>query len=127
LAELQILTRLCGTLAFRLETLGQSWFGVWLLHVGVIAGSTTGLAAEITLLGVHITDLRSAVGALRFGWPLAGIAVSIFYASDQDDLASTRRRHLETLTNFFQSRAEVLAWEGHDFQSCRISSKQVRL
>ena len=80
-------SRLCGTLAFRLGTLGQSWFGVRLFHVGVIAGSTKNLAAAITFLDVHVADLRSTVGALRCGWPLAGIAVGIFYASDQDDLA----------------------------------------
>jgi hypothetical protein len=91
--------------------LGQSWFGVRLFHVRVIAGSTKDLAAEITLLAVHITDLRSAVGALGFGWPLAGIAVSIFYSAHQDDLAGTRR-HIETLTNFFQNRAEVLSSAG---------------
>ena len=102
-------SRLCGTLAFRLGTLGQSWFGVRLVHVGVITGSTKNLAAEITLLGMHITDVRSAIGALRFGCPLAGIAVGIFYASDQDDLAITGRHHLQTLTNFFKSRADVFS------------------
>jgi hypothetical protein len=107
LAELQILTGLCGTLAFRLDILRQSWFGVRLFHVRVIAGSTKNLAAEITFFDVHITDLRSAVGALRFGWPLTGIAVSIFYPPHQDDPAGTQLRHSETLTNFFKSRAEV--------------------
>jgi hypothetical protein len=100
---------LCGTLAFRLGTLGQNWFGVRLFHMGVIARRTKNLAAEITFLSVHITDLRCAVGALRCGWPLAGIAVGIFYASDQDDPAITGRHHLQTLTNFFKSRADVFS------------------
>jgi hypothetical protein len=100
-------SRLCGTLTFRLGTLGQSWFGVRLVHVGVITGSTKNLAAEITLLGMHITDVRSAIGALRFGCPLAGIAVGIFYAAHQDDLTITGRRHSETLTNFSKNRADV--------------------
>jgi hypothetical protein len=65
---------------------------------------------------VYITDIRSAVGALGCTGSPAGIAVSIFYASQQDDLAITRRHHAETLTNFLPSRADVLAWEGYDFQ-----------
>ena len=95
-------------LAFRPETLGQRWFGVWFSHVGVIAGRAKDLAAEVAFLGVYITDLRSAVGALCCGASPAGIAVSIFYASDQDDLTGTRRRHSETLTHFFQRRPDVL-------------------
>jgi len=43
--------------------LGQSWFGVRLAHVGVIAGTAKNLTAEIAFLGVDIADLRSAVGA----------------------------------------------------------------
>jgi hypothetical protein len=127
LAQLQILTGLCGTLALRLDTLGQSWFSVRRGQVGVVAGGTKNLAAEITLLGVHVTEPGSAVVALRFGCPLAGIAVGIFHAAHQDDLAITGRRHSETLTNFITSRAEVLAWEGHDFQSCHMSSKKTLL
>jgi hypothetical protein len=100
-------TVLCGSLTFRLDALGQSWFGVGLFHVGVIAGSTKNLAAQTTFLGVYVTDLRSAIGALRCRGSLAGIAISIFYASHQEDLAITRRRHPETLTNFFKSRADV--------------------
>jgi hypothetical protein len=52
-----------GTLAFRLDTLGHNWFGVRLFHVGVIAGSTKNLTAEVALLSVYITDIGSAVGA----------------------------------------------------------------
>ena len=66
-----------------------------LAHVGVDAGSTKDFTAEITFLHVHITDLRSAVGALRCRRPLAGIAVSIFYAPDQNDLTGSRRSHAE--------------------------------
>ena len=44
--------------------LGQSWFGVRLAHVGVIAGTAKDLPTEIAFFGVRITDLRSAVGAL---------------------------------------------------------------
>ena len=73
--------------------------------MGVIAGSTKNLAAQITFLSVHITDLRSAVGALRIRGSLAGIAVGIFYTTDQNDLAITRHRHAQTLTNFCKSRA----------------------
>ena len=69
-------------------------------QVVVVAGGTKNLAAEITLLGVHVTEPGSAVGALRFGCPLAGIAVGIFNAAHQDDLAGTQLRHSETLTNF---------------------------
>ena len=58
------LPELCRSLAFRPYPLGQSWFGVRLTQVGVIAGSTENLAATITFFGMHITDLRSAVGAL---------------------------------------------------------------
>ena len=57
-----------------------------LAHVGVTAGSTKNLAAEITFLGMYITELRSAIGALRCGGSRAGIAVSIFYPAHEDDL-----------------------------------------
>jgi hypothetical protein len=100
---------LCGSLSLRLETLGQRWFGVGLAHVGVIAGSTESLAAEIAFLGVYITDLGSAIGTLRCRGSLAGTAVRIFHTTHQYDLAMTRRRHAETLTNFFKSRADVFS------------------
>jgi len=92
-----------------LDTLGQSWFSVRFGQVGVVAGGTKNLAAEITLLGVHVTEPGSAVGTLRLGCPLAGIAVGIFHAAHQDDLAITGRRHPETLTNFVTRRAEVFS------------------
>jgi hypothetical protein len=111
-----------GTLAFRLGTLGQSWFGVRLAHVGVVTGSTKNLAAEITLLGVHIADVRSAIGALRFGWPLAGIAVGIFYAAHQDDLTITGRRHFRNFNKFLQKQSRCFCSAGFSLAFRKLTS-----
>jgi len=97
------------SLAFRLYSLGENWFGVRLAHVGVIAGSAKTVAAKITFFSVHITDLRSAVGALGCGGSFAGIAVGVLDAPQQNDFTIARSGHSETLPNFLTSRADVLS------------------
>src|SRR5207245_9601663 len=78
------------SLAFRLYSLGENWFGVRLAHVGVIAVSAKTVAAKITFFSVHITDLRSAVGALGCRGSFAGIAVGVFDAPQQNEFTIAR-------------------------------------